>query len=297
MQNGIININKPQGLTSHDVVYKIKKMTGKKTGHTGTLDPMATGVLPICIGTATKISQYILSDTKSYRAKILFGLQTDTLDITGQVLSQAQFLYDKRKILSALDKFCGEYYQLPPMFSAIKMNGKKLYELARDGINIEREKRLVKISQIDFLEFVPPNEILIDVKCSKGTYIRSLCSDIGNEIGCGACLSKLIRTSCGKFTIEKSVSLEQFEWLCKNNSADTVINKIEDVLDFTKIFIDAAANKFLYNGNKIDKKFVVGEKNFAEGERFLVFDKQNNLVGIYVFQNDFLKPLRMLTYK
>ncbi len=297
MQDGIININKPKGLTSHDVVYKIKKMTGKKTGHTGTLDPMATGVLPICIGTATKISQYILADEKSYRAKILFGIQTDTLDITGKVLSQAQFLYNKRKILSALDKFCGEYYQLPPMFSAIKKNGIKLYELARDGINIEREKRLVKISQIDFLEFLPPNQILIDVKCSKGTYIRSLCSDIGNEIGCGACLCELIRTSCGKFIIEKSVSLEGFELLCKNNSADTVINKIEDVLDLKKIIVSASANKFLYNGNKLDKKFVVGKKKFVVGEKFLVFDEQNNLVGIYVFQNNFLKPLRMLTCK
>lgn len=294
MRDGIININKAKNFTSHDVVYKIKKMLGKRVGHTGTLDPIATGVLPICIGKATKISQYILSQTKRYTATVLMGTTTDTLDITGKILSQKNFIYNHNEILSTLNKFRGEYYQIPPMFSAIKKNGKKLYELARDGINIEREKRLVNIFKLDFVNFVFPNKIVIDVKCSKGTYIRSLCDDIGNAIGCGACLFDLIRTECGQFSIDKSITLDEFESLVDKNLADEKIIKIENALEFKKIFIDDCANKFLYNGNKIDLKFVIGNKKIFADEKLLVFDCQKNLVGIYIRQDNFLKPLRML---
>lgn len=294
MRDGIILINKPKNVTSHDVVHKIKKMTKKKTGHTGTLDPIATGILPICIGQATKISQYILSETKKYSAIMLMGTQTDTLDITGKILSQKKFIYEHGKILSVLNKFRGELYQLPPMFSAIKKNGKKLYELARGGISIEREKRPINIYKLNFIDYIPPNKILIDIKCSKGTYIRSLCNDIGNEIGCGACLSELTRTQCGKFSIDECISLNEFENLLKNNLADTKIIKIENALDFKKISVSDNANKILYNGNKIGLNFIIGEKKICDGEKILVFDQHENLVGIYSYQNNLLKPLRML---
>lgn len=292
MHDGVININKPKGCTSYDVVHRIKKITNKKVGHTGTLDPMATGVLPICIGKASKISQYIVAQTKRYTATIILGVRTDTLDITGKVLSETNFFYNKEKILNTLKKFCGEYYQLPPMFSAIKKNGQKLYELARQGITIEREKRLVNIYELNFVNYIPPNKISVDVKCSKGTYIRSLCDDIGNEIGCGACLSELTRTECGDFFIENSITVDEFDKLYQNNLADSKIIAIENLLDFKKVTV--AAQNILYNGNKIDLKFVLSEKNFVDNEKLLVFDPQKKLVGIYLREKNFLRPVRML---
>lgn len=292
MHDGVININKPKGCTSYDVVHRIKKITNKKVGHTGTLDPMATGVLPICIGKASKISQYIVAQTKRYTATMILGVRTDTLDITGKVLSETNFFYNEEKVLNTLKKFCGKYYQLPPMFSAIKKNGQKLYELARKGITIECEKRLVNIYELNFVNYMPPNKISIDVKCSKGTYIRSLCDDIGNEIGCGACLSELIRTECGDFFIENSITVDEFDKLYQNNLADSKIIAIENLLDFKKVTV--AAQNILYNGNKIDLKFVLSEKNFVDGEKLLVFDPQKKLIGIYLLEKNFLRPVRML---
>ncbi len=292
MHDGVINVNKPKGCTSYDVVHRIKKITNKKVGHTGTLDPMAMGVLPICIGKASKISQYIVAQTKRYTATMILGVRTDTLDITGKVLSETNFFYNKEKVLNALKKFCGEYYQLPPMFSAIKKNGQKLYELARQGITIEREKRLVNIYELNFVNYMPPNKISIDVKCSKGTYIRSLCDDIGNEIGCGACLSELIRTECGDFFIENSITVDEFDKLYQNNLADSKIIAIENLLDFKKVTV--AAQNIRYNGNKIDLNFVLSEKNFVDGEKLLVFDPQKKLVGIYLREKNFLRSVRML---
>lgn len=178
------------------------------------------------------------------------------------------------------------------MFSAIKKNGQKLYELARQGITIEREKRLVNIYELNFVNYMPPNKISIDVKCSKGTYIRSLCDDIGNEIGCGACLSELIRTECGDFFIENSITVDEFDKLYQNNLADSKIIAIENLLDFKKVTV--AAQNILYNGNKIDLKFVMSEKNFVDGEKLLVFDPQKKLVGIYLREKNFLRPVRML---
>lgn len=292
MHDGVININKPKGCTSYDVVHRIKKIINKKVGHTGTLDPMATGVLPICIGKASKISQYIVAQTKRYMAAMILGVRTDTLDITGKVLSETNFFYNETKILNTLKKFCGEYYQLPPMFSAIKKNGQKLYELARQGITIEREKRLINIYELNFVNYIPPNKILINVKCSKGTYIRSLCNDIGNEIGCGACLSELTRTECGNFFIENSITVDEFDKLYQNNLVDSKIIAIENLLDFKKVTV--AAQNILYNGNKIDLKFVLSEKNFVDGEKLLVFDPQKKLIGIYLYEKNFLRPVRML---
>ena len=292
MHDGVININKSKGCTSYDVVRQIKKLTNKKVGHTGTLDPMAMGVLPICIGKASKISQYIVAQTKRYMATMILGVRTDTLDITGKILSETNFFYDEKKILNTLKKFCGEYYQLPPMFSAIKKNGQKLYELARQGISIERERRRVNIYELNFVNYIPPNKILIDVKCSKGTYIRSLCDDIGNEIGCGACLAELVRTECGDFSIKNSITVDEFSKLCKNNLVDSKIIEIENLLNFKKVTV--ATQKILYNGNKIDLKFVMSEKNFDEDEKLLVFDPQKKLVGIYLREKNFLRPVRML---
>ena len=298
MRDGIIIIYKPKNITSHDVVYKIKKLVKKKVGHTGTLDPIATGVLPICIGQATKISQFIIAQDKKYIAEIKFGVKTNSFDITGEVLDKKNFVFDKQKLLGVLDKFRGEYYQEPPIFSAIKYNGQKLYELAKKNIelNMDLKKRLVNIYDLDFLRFIEPDKILVNIKCSKGTYVRSLCNDIGNFYGCGACLNKLIRVQTGKFCVNKSLSLDRFESLYKNNLLDDKIIKIQEALDFKKVIINNSAQKFLYNGNKINLDFVIGEKNFFDQEKLLVFDEYKKLIGVYFFiaKENLLRPIRML---
>lgn len=289
----VLNINKPMGMTSHDVVYKIRKLIGKgkKVGHTGTLDPLAEGVLPICIGKATKISQYILSETKSYRVTIHFGVTTDTLDSTGQIVSQNEFNYNEQKLLTAMNKFKGEYMQLPPMYSAIKKSGKKLYELARCGIEIVREKRLVHIYKLELAAFYPPDKAVIDVECSKGTYMRSLCDDIGNEIGCGANMSALTRTRSGQFFIEDSIKLSDVEDLHERNELLTRAQKIEDVLhNFKRVYSNET--NLLYNGNKL--KNVVSEEEITLGEKVLMYDNKNNLVGVYCKADEYFIPVTML---
>lgn len=293
MCDGIVIINKPKGLTSHDVVYKIKKLLKKKIGHTGTLDPIATGVLPVCIGEATKISQFIISQDKKYLAEIKFGIRTDSFDVTGNILEEKKFIYDKQKILACINNFVGEYLQEVPIFSAVKFMGKKLYEFARAGIDIELKKRLAKIYEIKFIKFVLPDKIWIEVKCAKGVYIRALCNDIGNVYGCGACLSNLIRIEAGKFLIGESISLNRFEFLFENNLLDKKIIKIDRALDFKKVVVSDVAKNFLYNGNKIDVKFVLGNKKFFDGEKLLVYDENKKLIGIYASQENFLRPIRM----
>ena len=269
MYDGIVIINKPKGLTSHDVVYKIKKLAKKKVGHTGTLDPIATGVLPICIGEATKISQFIISQDKKYLAEIKFGIRTDSFDITGNVLEEKKFIYDEKKILACINNFVGAYLQEVPIFSAVKF--------------------------MEFIKFVAPDKIWIEVKCAKGVYIRSLCNDIGNVYGCGACLNNLIRIEAGKFLIGESISLNRFELLFENNLLDKKIIKIDRALDFKKVIVSDVAKKFLYNGNKIDVKFVLGDEKFFDGEKLLVYDESKKLIGIYISKENFLRPIRMFT--
>ena len=213
MRDGIIIIYKPKNITSHDVVYKIKKLVKKKVGHTGTLDPIATGVLPICIGQATKISQFIIAQDKKYIAEIKFGVKTNSFDITGEVLDKKNFVFDKQKLLGVLDKFRGEYYQEPPIFSAIKYNGQKLYELAKKNIelNMDLKKRLVNIYDLDFLRFIEPDKILVNIKCSKGTYVRTLGADIAESLGTYGYLTALRRTKCAKFTLSDTILLENLK--------------------------------------------------------------------------------------
>ena len=293
MCDGIVIINKPKGLTSHDVVYKIKKLLKKKVGHTGTLDPIAIGVLPICTGEATKISQFIISKDKKYLAEIKIGIRTDIFEVKGNILEEKKFIDDEKKILACINNFVGEYLQEVPIFSAVKFMGKKLYEFARAGINIELKKQLAKIYEIKFIKFVAPDKIWIEVKCAKGVYIRALCNDIGNFYGCGACLNNLIRIETGKFLIGESISLNRFELLFENNLLDKKIIKIDVALDFKKVIVSDVAKKILYNGNKIDVKFVLGDEKFFDGEKLLVYDENKKLIGIYMSQENFLQPIRM----
>ncbi|MBE6948564.1 MAG: tRNA pseudouridine(55) synthase TruB [Ruminococcaceae bacterium] len=206
--NGIIVINKPSDWTSHDVVAKLRGILHeRRTGHGGTLDPMATGVLPVFVGRATRAVEFIENADKEYIAGIKLGCTTDTQDITGTVLTTSDVTVTKDDLLAVMPEFTGDISQIPPMYSAIKQNGKKLYELARKGIETERKPRNITIFELELLEF-DGNEGKLRIVCSKGTYIRTLCHDIGARLGCGAVMSSLIRTRVGEFRLENAVNLE-----------------------------------------------------------------------------------------
>lgn len=209
--NGIINLYKPLGITSHGAVNRVRRIFGiKKVGHTGTLDPEADGVLPICVGKGTKLSGLLTDSDKAYRAVLRLGLVTDTQDAQGKVLEQSAVHIREDEFLAAVKPFIGEISQVPPMYSAIKQNGKKLYELARQGIEVPRQPRQVTIHDIVISGFDGVQAVL-QVSCSKGTYIRTLCHDIGQKLGCGAIMQQLTRTASGRFRLEDSISLEQLE--------------------------------------------------------------------------------------
>ncbi|MDR3563571.1 MAG: tRNA pseudouridine(55) synthase TruB [Negativicutes bacterium] len=211
MTVGIINVLKPPGMTSHDVVSFVRKVYGqKRVGHAGTLDPAAAGVLPVFLGSATRLIEYTTDADKAYRVELTFGYSTDTGDDTGQVIEEAPagLFPDHQELAAVLQTFTGEIQQVPPMHSAIKVGGKRLYEMAREGITIVREPRLITIKDITLLNILPPT-IVFDVTCSKGTYIRSLCIDIGSKIGCPAVMSFLVRTRVGDFDLPNAKTLEE----------------------------------------------------------------------------------------
>ena len=211
MKNGVIIINKEIGPTSQGVVNRVKRLLGaSKAGHTGTLDPMATGVLPVLIERGVKASEFMLTGDKHYIATLLLGQTTDTEDVTGEILSASDILPDEEAVLAAVNSFVGEYLQTPPMYSALKIGGKKLCDLARAGVTVEREARTVTIHEI-IAEKISDSEYTLDVKCSKGTYIRTLCADIGARLGCGGCMKTLCRASASGFTLDDAHTLSELE--------------------------------------------------------------------------------------
>lgn len=248
--DGIININKCVGITSHDVVYRLRKLLGiKKIGHTGTLDPDASGVLPMCIGRATRIAELCTAKDKEYRAVLRLGVVTDTQDISGEVLEQNEVIFDEAKIRAAAERFVGDISQIPPMYSAVKVGGKKLYELAREGVTIERKPRGVRVDSIEFLAFSPEkNETEMYVKCSKGTYIRTLCHDIGAALGCGGCMSALERTASGKFRIENSYTLEEVESMYSEGNTDFLIPVDKVLEEYDSVVLAETNAKRLVHG-------------------------------------------------
>ena len=211
MKNGVIIINKEEGLTSQGVVSRVKRILGvKKAGHTGTLDPMATGVLPVLIERGVKASEFMLTSDKHYIATLLLGVTTDTEDVTGEVLTESENIPTEAEVLEAVASFVGKYMQTPPMYSALKVGGKKLCDLAREGVTIEREAREVTIHSLT-AERINEREYTLDVRCSKGTYIRTLCADIGARLGCGGTMKTLCRASASGFTLSDGVTLSELE--------------------------------------------------------------------------------------
>lgn len=274
--NGIIIVDKPQGKTSHDIVYFIRRLTGiKKVGHTGTLDPMATGVLPICIGAATKIADMLTLSDKEYVAELILGKTTDTQDAEGQVLSEKKVNCTEDEIRAAVMSFIGEIEQVPPMYSAIKQNGKKLYELARQGIEVERKPRKVMINSIDILK-IDGKSVTIDVSCSKGTYIRTLCEDIGNKLGTGAYMNTLRRIKTGMFDLSQSHTLEELGTL-KSGDAGTLK---EVLIPADRVFEDLPCIKL----NEKQKRSVVNGVRMTykgiENQDYRVYDENGEFLCV-----------------
>lgn len=298
MVNGIINIYKEAGFTSHDVVAKLRGIVKqKKIGHTGTLDPDATGVLPVCLGNATKLCDMLTDKSKEYEACMLLGVTTDTQDMSGKVLENKQVSCTQEEAREAVLSFIGEYDQIPPMYSAIKVNGKKLYELARNGIEIERKPRRVEISHIEILECSLP-EIHFRVSCSKGTYIRALCADIGDKLGCGAAMKSLIRTRVGTFVIEEAWKLSEVEnMVAEGKLLEHVIAPDRVFMEYPKVKVRPAFEKALANGNKLGLNQVNFEKEntLQEGELIRVYSSRDIFTGVYTYmaEEECLKPFKM----
>ena len=273
--NGIIIVDKLRGKTSHDIVYAIRRLTGiKKVGHTGTLDPMATGVLPICIGSATKVADMLTLSDKGYTAEFVLGKTTDTLDAEGEILTEAEVNVTEDEIRAAVMSFVGDIEQIPPMYSAIKQNGKKLYELARQGIEVERKPRKVTINSIDILE-INGESVTIAVSCSKGTYIRTLCADIGEKLGTGAYMTKLRRTKTGIFNISQSHTLEELGTLNEEKGTlKSVLIPVDKIFeDYPEIILNEKQKKSVTNGVRMTYK---GREN----QSYRVYDEDKNFLCI-----------------
>lgn len=292
--DGIIIIDKEKGFTSHDVVAKMRGMLHqKRIGHTGTLDPLATGVLPVLLGRATKLSELLTADSKTYETELLLGITTDTLDVSGNVLTENEAPTDVAAVREAALSFVGSYDQIPPMYSAIKVGGKKLYELARAGKETERPARHVTIEDIEILEINLPT-VRFRVSCSKGTYIRSLCDDIGKRLGCGAAMKELRRVRSGSFDEGRAVTLGELQRLIdEGREADAVLSIGEALSDYPVFVVDAAHEKALRNGNELRTSW--GRGSISE-RGVLVCSETGELVGIYrESKKGFLKPYKMLT--
>lgn len=277
--DGIIVIRKEKGYTSHDVVARLRGILHmKKIGHTGTLDPEAEGVLPVALGKATRLVDMITEKEKTYEAVMRLGIVTDTQDMTGSVLKQSEVTVTPEEVEETISSFVGEQMQVPPMYSALKVNGKKLYELAREGKSIERKARPVHFFEIRILDMQLPL-VRFRVTCSKGTYIRTLCNDIGEKLGCGAAMEELLRTKVGRFELKDSFTLGQVEEAVRTGDIEEKILGLEEALkEYPRIVCTEAGNRLLENGNPLAETFV--SANEKEGWIRMCFS-DGTFAGIY----------------
>ena len=296
--DGIINVYKEKGFTSHDVVAKLRGILHiKKIGHTGTLDPDAVGVLPVCIGKGTKLCDMITDTDKTYEAVMLLGISTDTQDISGNVLSKKDVAVDEKTLIETVDSFVGEYKQIPPMYSAIKVNGRKLYQLAREGIEIERSPRDVYIRSIHINDMNLQDgelSVTMTVSCSKGTYIRTLCHDIGEKLGCGACMKSLSRTRVGRFYIDDSFTINQIAALNLKGELSSIVAPVDSMFDYPRIQINKEYDKLLYNGNLLPlsagKALDVGL-----ADKVRIYNESGEFIGIYSMDDSGYKPVKIFS--
>ena len=282
MISGIINVYKEKGFTSHDVVAKMRGiLRQKKIGHTGTLDPDAEGVLPVCLGAGTKLCDMLTDTGKTYRAVLLLGQTTDTQDTSGTVLSTAPVNCSVEQVKEAVMSFLGEYDQIPPMYSALKVQGKKLYELARAGVEVERAARRVLIHNIE-IEKIELPEVTFTVSCSKGTYIRTLCYDIGEKLGCGGCMKSLMRIQVGSFNIEDSLKLSEIEMLRDEERLAEYIVPVDQMFpELLQTHVLPEFDKLIKNGNPMKSKQLKEMPDPSVHERIRVYDCQGTFCGIF----------------
>lgn len=296
MLNGIIIIHKEAGFTSHDVVAKMRGICRqKKIGHTGTLDPQATGVLPVCLGSGTKLCDMLTDKDKEYVAELLLGIETDTQDTTGQVLRESPVEVSEEEVRQAIMSFRGVYHQIPPMYSALKVDGKKLYELARAGKEVERKAREVYLHEIEILELELP-VVKLRVTCSKGTYIRTLCADIGSKLGCGGTMKSLQRTRVGSFGLEKAVTLDQLETLRDEGRLEELLFPVDSAFaGCPRLHVRREFSRLVDNGNAFYPDQTVEETICKEGEWVSIYRENESFVGVYTYDNGrkWYKPVKM----
>lgn len=301
MVHGIINVYKEKGFTSFDVVAKMRGIfKQKKIGHTGTLDPDAEGVLPVCLGKATKVCDLLTDKSKEYETVMLLGVETDTQDISGTVLKKCEVSVSEEEIKAAVAGFIGDYMQVPPMYSALKVNGKKLCDLAREGKTVERKARPVVIHEIEMQRIELPR-VWMRVYCSKGTYIRTLCQDIGEKLGCGACMESLLRTRVSEFELKDALRLSEIEAFVKETAAKRetddkaewntldfpFVHSVDSVfLQHPKVVVMRKYSKVLYNGNRIAPDMIKGARKLFKESLVRIYDEEGQFIGIYEFQQE-----------
>lgn len=282
MTNGIVNVYKEKGFTSFDVVAKMRGIFHqKKVGHTGTLDPDAEGVLPVCLGSATKVCDVLTDKDKEYEAVLLLGLVTDTQDVTGTVLSEHEVSVTEDEVRDAVLSFVGDIMQVPPMFSALKVNGKKLCDLARQGVEVERKARPVVIHGIEILDMRLPR-VHMRVHCGKGTYIRTLCRDVGERLGCGGCMERLLRTRVSDFALRDALRLSEIEEALAAGKTD-FIRPVDSVfMQYPAVTAVPEAQKLLDNGNRIPQEMADGHPE--SGQTVRMCDAAGRFVGLYSYE-------------
>jgi tRNA pseudouridine55 synthase len=289
--NSLLVLDKPQGLSSHSAVHRIRKITGEeRVGHAGTLDPMATGVLLILLGSAVRLSEWIVDHDKKYRATVKLGVEMDTYDATGNIVAARDVNVSEPEIRAALEAFVGKQHQVPPAHSAIQMQGKRAYKLARQGIEIEMQPRAVEIYSIANV-VIENDSVTFDVHCSKGTYIRSLAHDIGAKLGTGAHLAALRRTASGDFTLEQSLTLEQVNAAVAANALEKYLLPMDLAIpQFDALYLDAARVRAIQNG-----QFISAPENLTT-PLVRAYDERRNLIAILErISNHQLKPKKVLT--
>ncbi len=298
MYNGIMNVYKEAGFTSHDVVAKLRGICKqKKIGHTGTLDPDAVGVLPVCFGSGTKLCGMLTDWDKEYVATLRLGVSTDTQDLSGRVLFKAEeevlSAVTEEQVRQCLFGFLGGYEQIPPMYSALKVNGKKLYELAREGREVERAPRRVEISELEILEMALPT-VRFRVVCSKGTYIRTLCHDMGERLGCGGAMASLTRSRVGMFRLEDALRLSEIEELRDEDKISSVIMSPDAVFEaYRSVTVRPEGKRLLENGNRLPADMLGEVRKLREQELLRMYDQAGRFYGVYRYEAGSARPVKM----
>lgn len=282
--NGIIIVDKERGYTSHDVVAKMRGICGqRKIGHTGTLDPEATGVLPVCLGSGTKLCDMLTEKDKEYVTELLLGTETDTQDLTGQVLAERAVTATEEEVRRVCEGFAGDYEQIPPMYSAVKVNGRKLYELARAGKEVPRAARTVSIRELEILDCCLPL-VKLRVVCSRGTYIRTLCADIGGKLGCGGTMKSLRRTRSGSFGLEEAVTLGELQRLKEEGRLEEALRPVDSVFgDCPALHAKGEGDRILRNGNPVRPEQTLEKRIYEPGQRVRFYDAEGRFAAVSAY--------------